>query len=36
MDAGTIIWCAFGALLAYALLAQLVERLWAGAGLAWD
>ena len=28
MDIGTIIWCAFGALLAYALLTKLAELVW--------
>lgn len=28
MDVGTIIWCAFGLLLAYALLAKLAEAVW--------
>jgi hypothetical protein len=28
VDVGTIIWCAFGVLLAYALLAKLAEAVW--------
>ena len=28
MDVGTIIWCAFGVLLAYALMAKLAELVW--------